>query len=68
MTIEVEEWYNDDGKLNLTITWDENDPVESKFNDWTPEDFLTVIRNACEQKLSVTYADGYSYREVNNYG
>ena len=53
MTIEVEEWYDGDGKLNLTITWDENDPVESKFNDWTATDFLTAICNACEQELSM---------------
>lgn len=68
MTIDVEEWYDGDGKLNLTITWDEYDPVESQFNDWTAEDFLTAIRNACddqpdEQKLFVggeVRADGYS--------
>jgi len=53
MTIDVKEWYNEDGKLNLTISWDENDPVESKFNTWTADDFLTAIRNACEQELSL---------------
>lgn len=53
MTIDVKEWYDGDGKLNLTISWDENDPVDSQFNDWTAEDFLTAIRNACEQELSV---------------
>ena len=46
MTIDVEEWYDGDGKLNLTITWDENDPIESEFNDWTETDFLNAIRNA----------------------
>ena len=51
MVIDVKEWYDGDGKLNLTISWDENDPVESQFNDWTAEDFLTAIRNACEQEL-----------------
>ena len=39
MVIDVKEWYSEDGKLNLTISWDENDPVESKFNNWTEEDF-----------------------------
>lgn len=57
MTIEVEEWYDGDGKLNLTISWDDTDPIESQFNDWTEQDFLTAIKNACddfdEQKLSV---------------
>ena len=49
----VDEWYDGDGKLNLTITWDEHDPVESQFNDWTEEDFLTAIRNACDKELSM---------------
>ena len=53
MTIDVKEWYDGDGKLNLTISWDENDPVESQFNDWTEQDFLTAIENACEQELSL---------------
>ena len=51
MTIEVNEWYNDDGKLNLTITWDDEDPIESQFNNWTADDFLTAISNACDQEL-----------------
>jgi len=50
MAISVEEWYDEDGKLNLTISWDENDPVESQFNDWTAEDFLTAITNACDER------------------
>ena len=53
MTIDVNEWYDDNGKLNLTITWDENDPIESKFNTWTAQDFLTAISDACDQELSV---------------
>ena len=53
MTIEAEEWYDKDGKLNLTIEWDENDPVESQLNDWTAEDFLTAIKNACDKELSM---------------
>jgi hypothetical protein len=50
MAIDVEEWYDEDGDLNLTISWDENDPVESQFNDWTDEDFLTAITNACDER------------------
>lgn len=53
MAISVEEWYDEDGKLNLTISWDENDPVESQFNDWTAEDFLTAITNACEKYINL---------------
>ena len=52
----VDEWYDGDGKLNLTISWDQEDPVESRFNDWTSEDFLTAIRNFCyEQELSLIH-------------
>lgn len=53
MTIDVKEWYDGDGKLNLTIEWDDKDPVESQFNDWTADDFLTALRNACDKELSV---------------
>ena len=53
MTIEVDEWYDGDGKLNLTISWDENNPTECQLNNWTGEDFLTVIKNACDQELSM---------------
>ena len=51
MTIDVDEWYDSEGKLNLTISWDENDPLESQFNNWTKEDFLTAITNACYEEL-----------------
>ena len=53
MTIKVDEWYDGDGKLNLTIEWDENNPTECQFNDWTGQDFLTVLKNACDQELSM---------------
>ena len=45
------ELYDGDGKLNLTIEWDDEDPVESQFNDWTANDFLNAIRNACDKEL-----------------
>ena len=51
--IDVKEWYDGDGKLNLTIEWDSEDPVESKFNNWTAQDFLTAIKNACDEELSM---------------
>ena len=53
MTIDVKEWYDGDGKLNLTIEWDDTDPIESQFNDWTSDDFLTAICNACDKELSM---------------
>ena len=28
---------------SLTITWDENDPVESQLNTWTESDFINCI-------------------------
>jgi hypothetical protein len=33
---------------SFEITWDENDPVESKFNTWTQEDFTNAIMNYCK--------------------
>lgn len=39
MTIQVTE--NEDGSFN--ISWDENSPTESIFNDWTEEDFIRAI-------------------------
>ena len=68
MTIDVKEWYDDDGELNLTISWDHEDPVESKFNNWTQSDFLNAIRNACEQEQlplgDEVCADGYSVMHI----
>ena len=31
----------DDG--SITISWDENDPVERILNTWTEQDFINVI-------------------------
>jgi hypothetical protein len=39
MTIEVTQ--RDDGSFD--ISWDENDPTESVFNDWTESDFQNLI-------------------------
>ena len=38
--IEVKE--ESDG--TFTISWDETDPIESKMNNWTEEDFLEIIQ------------------------
>lgn len=33
------------------ISWDENDPKEKIFNDFTEEDFLNIIREYCKKEL-----------------
>lgn len=38
---------NTDG--SLTITWDQNDPLESVLNDWTEQDFIDVIMEECDR-------------------
>jgi hypothetical protein len=45
MAIEVIE--ESDG--SLTISWDENDPNESIFNDWSSEDFTNLIKKGLEE-------------------
>lgn len=41
MTIKVTE--NSNG--TFTIDWDENDPQESIFNNWTEQDFINAIED-----------------------
>ena len=41
---------NEDG--SFIIEWDENDPAESIFNDWTKEDFIQFFKWAAENELS----------------
>ena len=36
---------------SFTIEWDENDPQESIFNDWTKEDFIQFFKWAAENEL-----------------
>lgn len=43
--IEVKE--NEDH--SFTISWDENDPVESILNTWTEEDFIKAITDYVQQ-------------------
>lgn len=38
---------------SFDIEWDENDPVESRLNTWTEEDFIECIRNFVEEKKNV---------------
>ena len=32
----------------FTISWDENDPLESVLNTWTEQDFIDTIINGIE--------------------
>ncbi len=32
-----------------TITWDENDPIESQLNNWTEDDFIQCIMDKCKE-------------------
>jgi len=34
-----------DDENKFTIYWDENDPTEKVFNDYTEEDFINLIQN-----------------------
>ena len=35
----------ENGDKKFTISWDENDPQESIFNNFTEEDFINLIQN-----------------------
>ena len=49
--IEVKE--NQDGSFD--ISWDENDPLESKFNTWTEKDFVQAISDFLDNlKIGLT--------------
>lgn len=48
--IEVKE--NDDGTFD--ISWDENDPYESMFNDWTEQDFINALMEYAKKILDNT--------------
>ena len=37
---------------SFTIEWDENDPQESIFNDWTKEDFVEFFRWCAKRENS----------------
>ncbi|MFZ9244831.1 MAG: hypothetical protein ACO22S_06975 [Burkholderiaceae bacterium] len=41
---------NEDG--SFTISWDENDPIESRLNDWTEQDFVRAIMVEVENVLA----------------
>lgn len=45
MTVTEEE----DG--SFTIEWDQNHPVTSYFNNFTEEDFVNMIMDACKKVL-----------------
>ena len=47
---------------SFTIEWDENDPEESIFNDWTKEDFTNFFRY-CVEKESRSAKDSEKFGE-----
>ena len=47
---------NEDG--SFTISWDENDPIESVLNYWTEADFIEVITNYAEEILAAEKFSG----------
>jgi hypothetical protein len=48
MTITVTD--NPDG--SFTIGWDENDPVERVFNDWTEDDFVRCFTDRARSVIN----------------
>ena len=63
----IEVTQNDD--KTFTISWDENDPQESMFNDWTEKDFLNAITNYINtlEKLGVVDNATQAINEINNH-
>lgn len=67
--IDVKE--NKDG--SFLISWDKDDPIESRMNTWTEQDFIDAIKEGCNQielsKFEVQRFDSLSgtvfYHEVN---
>jgi hypothetical protein len=49
MTISVD-W--PDGSDSFTIHWDENDPTESVFNNWTEQDFLDLFMTHAREVIN----------------
>ncbi|MGA1433560.1 MAG: hypothetical protein ACO32T_07265 [Candidatus Nanopelagicaceae bacterium] len=47
--IEVTETTNEEGKVSFIISWDENDPQESLFNNFTEKDFIDLLMYYCKQ-------------------
>ena len=43
----------DQGDGSFIIEWDENDPQESIFNDWTKEDFIQFFEYAAKRDFNL---------------
>lgn len=43
---------------SLTISWDENDPIESQLNTWTEQDFISAIMDRCKELENGLVSDG----------
>ena len=44
----------DNGDGSFIIEWDENDPAESIFNDWTKEDFIQFFQYAAKRDFNLS--------------
>lgn len=49
VSVEIED--AEDGGCVLHFEWDENHPVACVLNSWTEEDFLNMLRRACDEVL-----------------
>lgn len=45
------EVFIDEEENSMLISWDETHPVTSVFNDWTEDDFVAMIMEACKTTL-----------------
>lgn len=41
----------DKGDGSFDISWDENDPIESKLNTWSEQDFVDAIMSVCNKTI-----------------
>jgi hypothetical protein len=46
-----------DNSDSFTIHWDENDPAESVFNDWTEQDFLDYFTRYARDTIAAYEPD-----------
>jgi len=59
----------DQGDGSFIIEWDENDPQESIFNDWTKEDFIQFFEYAAKREFNLrkdAEKSGEESRETSN--